>query len=1310
MRQVATRKPGGFPCARETDEILVEAFTTANRREFNYIRQGWAPAAASVVPPWTSSRMTNKSSGPANEKGEWVTKRYTLQQLTFDLLAEELEPVPDFVKDVENALAKPTKFEKFQAIYRTLHCCVILILPEEFDCGASFSMTMELEEETGQLGPMNLQFPDDDDDDDNRQSKRATPKFSLNELSHQEFFRGGKRKLDSGALKSPQANKPSEIEDFDENDSSGGGNGPSGDSVGDWLAQLVPPEEWRQVRVRRVVPTTDLLNDEIRDQLATLYSGLWSYSPLPAAGVTEGHNSVDDDPRALGPVSSVSICSGRMVDGLKLKYIDGTQSNQHGKGGKAHDFLLDSGEHITEVLVWMGIESGISWIYGIQFITTRGKVSRHYGGSQGQPTVLRSKGGVLVGLRSTTREHPELRGYRLTGIQAIWRHDIIRAAPKQDDIFSDYIGSELGAPFNDRVLIGNSRSMNISAVEIGSGTSIDYIRLTYDSDQTGEATSCQTMYHGSSIDSGGRIQKFSLEPGEYITAISGRYTKERITRLGFTTNKMRSERLEFGGAEGEEFIRKAPSGAKGRSMGLQYLCGKRLLYARVIHTTAIAKVIGRATEDWENTTILAEDESSTELLVYALNMAPLPVYKGTHGRSATNYLFPYSICIFTLNPLTDNAGTYPNKPISVVGRWGTAIDTLQNPRNESTAKWALDRTIKNLPALKELENDNLVGAYMICVHSMLTNQNTRHTISDIVITPIADLFGVRADGIDGPRISMRQVATRKSGGFPCARETDEILVEAFTTRNQREFNYIRQGWAPAAASVVPPWTSSRMTNKSSGPANKGGEWVTKRYTLQQLTFDLLAEELEPVPNFVKDVKDALAKPTKFEKFQAIYRILHCWGDVIPLVCNWVLTFASVILISSKEFDCGVSFTMSKEPGEGDTSQSSDNPFESSGSAPKFTLSELSRINKNTARITRRGGKRKVKPEAMEELGSDSGNNNSVGNTGTGNPSAGNSNAGDPEAGNSDADGSNTGDPFAGNPFPTKGAGKTSSKKTANGKTANDGPDNLLSKNVGDWLAQLVPPEEWRQVRVRRVVPTTDLLDDEVRDQLATLYSGLWSYSPLSMAGVIEGHDSVDDDPRALGPVSSVSISSWRMVDGLKLKYIDGTQSNQHGTGGGAHEFLLDSGEHITEVLVWMGTESGINWVYSIQFITTRGRVSRHYGGSQGQPTVLRSKGGALVGLRSTTCEHPKFGGDRLTGIQASAIWRHDIIRAAPKQDDVFSDYIGSELGTPFNDRVLIGNSRSMNISAVEIGSGTSIDYIRVSTSRRSTEVFGLMRI
>lgn len=47
--------------------------------------------------------------------------------------------------------------------------------------------------------------------------------------------------------------------------------------------------------------------------------------------------------------------------------------------------------------------------------------------------------------------------------------------------------------------------------------------------------------------------------------------------------------------------------------------------ARVLHTIAMTEVIDRIIEDWENTTVLAEDGSSAELLTYALSMAPLSV-------------------------------------------------------------------------------------------------------------------------------------------------------------------------------------------------------------------------------------------------------------------------------------------------------------------------------------------------------------------------------------------------------------------------------------------------------------------------------------------------------------------------------------------------------------------------------------------------------------------------------------------------------------------------------------------------------------
>jgi hypothetical protein len=132
------------------------------------------------------------------------------------------------------------------------------------------------------------------------------------------------------------------------------------------------------------------------------------------------------------------------------------------------------------------------------------------------------------------------------------------------------------------------------------------------------------------------------------------------------------------------------------------------------------------------------------------------------------------------------------------------------------------------------------------------------------------------DGIDGPRKSMRPVARRKPG-FPCVQETNNVLVEVTITANQRDANYVHHGWSHAVASAIPPWTLSRMTSDNLGTFNPvAEEWVTKQSTLQRLSFDLLVEELEPIPDFEAEVQSALAKPTKFEKFQALYRVLHRW--------------------------------------------------------------------------------------------------------------------------------------------------------------------------------------------------------------------------------------------------------------------------------------------------------------------------------------------------------------------------------------------------------------------------------------------------
>jgi hypothetical protein len=201
------------------------------------------------------------------------------------------------------------------------------------------------------------------------------------------------------------------------------------------LTILSVSTQWCQVKARRVIPTTDLLSCELKEHLNALYTSLLSYSPASMIGITENQTAIDDDLKVLYAISSVKIRSSGMVDCLTFTYVNGMQSKQHGgQGGIESDFPLKNSrsfgkqipiffnnrladEYITEIITWSGVEHDSEWVYGIQFVTNEGRVSRHYGGTGGTPTVLKSKNGALVGLFSMTRVHPPSNKLRLSRIQ-----------------------------------------------------------------------------------------------------------------------------------------------------------------------------------------------------------------------------------------------------------------------------------------------------------------------------------------------------------------------------------------------------------------------------------------------------------------------------------------------------------------------------------------------------------------------------------------------------------------------------------------------------------------------------------------------------------------------------------------------------------------------------------------------------------------------------------------------------------------------------------------------------------------------------
>ncbi|KAG8733073.1 hypothetical protein FRC11_008908, partial [Ceratobasidium sp. 423] len=310
--------------------------------------------------------------------------------------------------------------------------------------------------------------------------------------------------------------------------------------------------------------TTKLLPLKLQGQLSRLYAQRLSFTPVIIRG--DGLCNIHDDtPYASKNVSSVIIHANVHMRSITFLYADKSSSKHEGAEaeGSQYEFVLMDGEYITEILIWRG-----DWVYGIQFVTNFGRCSPNTGGYWNELTVVRSRGGVLVGVISLIKPH-EKQGRVFRDIQGIWRHDVIDGVPKEEDVFSEYFGSKtFGMPFNDRVIVQNS-GMAISKIDVRVAHKLTYI------DNAGqERNEYQTERHGGL---GGRKKQFTLESGEHVTGVSGKYDEQHITQLSFVTDKGRisevfGETSSTGNAN--SFSVSSPKDKEGKRMRLQYICGK----------------------------------------------------------------------------------------------------------------------------------------------------------------------------------------------------------------------------------------------------------------------------------------------------------------------------------------------------------------------------------------------------------------------------------------------------------------------------------------------------------------------------------------------------------------------------------------------------------------------------------------------------------------------------------------------------------------------------------------------------------------
>ncbi|KAG8733072.1 hypothetical protein FRC11_008907 [Ceratobasidium sp. 423] len=175
---------------------------------------------------------------------------------------------------------------------------------------------------------------------------------------------------------------------------------------------------------------------------------------------------------------------------------------------------------------------------------------------------------------------------------------------------------------------------------------------------------------------------------------------------------------------------------------------------------------------------------------------------------------------------------------------------------------------------------------------------------DALLRNIGLLCGIRVDDNDGPQSLMRRVTKYVGVEPPFVEEICDFLTETITTKSERGTNYIHSGWSIDAASTVNPWILSRIA--ANNQRNEDGTWLTRRTLIQRFRVRVSPEDLVPVPGFKAEIESALKKPSIFQRFEAVYRVLRDWSVISYAMQVWTFNRTTDL---AGEFEMGVSWVL-----------------------------------------------------------------------------------------------------------------------------------------------------------------------------------------------------------------------------------------------------------------------------------------------------------------------------------------------------------------------------------------------------------------
>lgn len=578
-------------CVRTTEITATEDIGTTNAYDARLAHLGFPPLDELLEIPWIRAR-TGDWNTSAFRTRLWGTRRIQALRVVVSASLEDLEPRVYFVADVRDALSYPLDWQKF------------MMMEDVFDkWGDVVPLSMEIGAALVVSGPF---APQSAPQNAPQNAPQSAPQSAPHSVPHSGFGNWIRRKTKSFltlvGLKRRKSSEPREPQSVEEPQTvEEPQSGEESQSVESQIARCLGVEnlfeepisiriqngqlmslavagsreartgdfrQWEVVKVTRVAPIVDLLEDDLRSQVYELYARLtFRSSQVGSSQLTD----FDYDTVGVHKIEQIIIgFSDSRIEHITIRYANGLVVGPYGPS--VDSIHLDKFDlegrfiHITDMFVWATDQT----ITSIQFVKNSGEVSPIYGATRGvtqAPVLLTGDGCALAGLSGSFDADG------ITQIQGIWRRDLSVSGHRP--MRTSFAGGHDGVIFNDMQLLGEqyrltARISQVTARSPGTdfvgGLKVTYINPVGENDVLGE-----TPVHGTD---NGQVTTWRLGRGEYITAVRGRHDGTSICELQFTTNRNR-ESPAFGMAAGDfHFNFDAPKGGDGKVMELQHMVGK----------------------------------------------------------------------------------------------------------------------------------------------------------------------------------------------------------------------------------------------------------------------------------------------------------------------------------------------------------------------------------------------------------------------------------------------------------------------------------------------------------------------------------------------------------------------------------------------------------------------------------------------------------------------------------------------------------------------------------------------------------------